>query len=247
MEANIPQQLSGRVAVITGAASGIGRAIALGFAAEGARVVAADINAEGLAEIESDAIAVVTADVTVDADVRRMFEVAVDRFGRADILFNNAGLAGHTRIEDLKDGEFERYVAIHLFGGLYGLRAGLKLMRAQGYGRVVNMISRGAESRNPGWASYAAAKSGLFALTRVAAAEGADAGILVNAMIPGPTRTSMNTGANLRAGDNLQDPEAVVPSALWLATLPADGPSGKVFWNMKEYPLFSPAGPAAHG
>jgi 3-oxoacyl-[acyl-carrier protein] reductase len=234
------------VAAITGAASGIGRAIALGFAAQGARVVAADINSEGLAEIDGENIATVQTDVTIDTDVQRMFDVGVERFGRVDILFNNAGLAGHTRIEDMKDGEFERYVAIHLFGGLYGLRAGLKLMRAQGYGRIVNMISRGAESQNPGWASYAAAKSGLFALTRVAAAECADVDIRVNAMIPGPTRTNMNVGANLRAGDSLQPPEAVVPSALWLATLPADGPTGKVFWNMKEYPLFGRPEPA-HG
>jgi len=234
-------RLTGRVAVITGAASGIGRAIALAFSAEGAKVVAADIDAGGLAEIESDNVVAATIDVTRDDDVRRMIETAAQRFGRIDVLFNNAGLAGHTRIEDMRNGEFESYVAVHLFGGLYGLRAGLRQMRTQGYGRVVNMISRGAESERPGWGSYAAAKAGLFALTRVAAAECADADILVNAMIPGPTSTAMNKAPNLQA------PEAVVPSALWLATLPAGGPSGKVFWNMKEYHLFGQAGASIDG
>lgn len=219
------------MAVITGAASGIGRAIALGFAAEGAQVIAADINDAGLSEIESERIAAVHTDVRRDADVRRLIDGAAERFGHVDILFNNAGLGGRTRIEDLPEGEFERFVATHLFGGLYGLRAGLAQMRRQGHGRVVNMVSRGAEARAPGWAAYGSAKAGLVALTRIAAAECADVDILVNAMIPGPTATGMNRGPGL------QDPQAVVPSALWLATLPPGGPSGKVFWNMKEYRL----------
>jgi NAD(P)-dependent dehydrogenase (short-subunit alcohol dehydrogenase family) len=226
------QRLAGKVAVITGAASGIGRAITLGFAAEGASVVASDINAAGLAEIEAANIAAVPADVTQDDDVRRLVGTAVERFGRLDILFNNAGVGGRTRIEAMPDGEFEHYAAVHLFGALYALRAALPVMRQQGYGRVVNTVSRGAEAQAPGWAAYGAAKAGLFALTRVAAAECADADILVNGMIPGPTLSGMNTGPGL------QPPEAVVPSALWLATLPAGGPSGKVFWNMKEYRLF---------
>lgn len=233
MEATIPnRQLEGRVAVITGAASGIGRAVALGFAAEGAKVLAADLDLHGLRAIESDHIAILATDVTRESEVQAMIDQAVARFGKIDILFNNAGIARHNRIEDMPEGEFEACVSVHLFGALYGLRAGLKAMRAQGYGRVVNMVSRGAESRQSSWASYAAAKAGLFALTRVAATEASDADILVNAMIPGPTLTAMNTGPDL------QPPEAVVPSALWLATLPAGGPSGRVFWNMQEYRLF---------
>ena len=225
--------ITDKVAVVTGAASGIGRAIAVGFAAEGAKVVAVDINAAGLAEIETDDIAIVTADVTREAAVRGAVQTALDRFGRIDVLFNNAGLGWTRRIEELADGDFERMVGVHLFGALYGLRAALPVMRAQGHGRIVNMLSRGAESVDGGWAAYAAAKAGLFALTRVAAAECDDVDILVNGMIPGPTLTGMMHGV-----PGLQQPEAVVPSALWLATLPADGPRGKVFWNMKEYRPF---------
>jgi 3-oxoacyl-[acyl-carrier protein] reductase len=228
--------LAGKVAVITGAASGIGRAISIGFAAEGASVVAADINVAGLAEIEGERILAVPTDVTREAEVQRLIQTACERFGRIDILFNNAGLGGNTRIESLADGEFEKVVSVHLFGGLYGLRAAMPVMRAQGYGRIVNMVSRGAEAAAPAWASYGAAKAGLFALTRIAASECRDVDILINGMIPGPTRTGMMT-----RGD-LQEPEAVVPSAIWMATLPTGGPTGKVFWNMKEHHLFQGAG-----
>jgi NAD(P)-dependent dehydrogenase (short-subunit alcohol dehydrogenase family) len=227
-------KLDGRVAVITGAASGIGRAIALGFAAEGAIVIAADINADGLEQIASDTVIAAPLDVTQDDSVRALAQDTAHRYGRIDILFNNAGLGGRWRIEELPDGAFERFLAVHLTGALYGLRAVLPIMRAQGYGRVVNMVSRGAEAAAPGWAAYGAAKAGLFELTRVAASECDGVDILVNGMIPGPTRTGMN-----QAQPGLQEPEAVVPSALWMATLPADGPRGKVFWNMQEYRLFT--------
>ena len=226
-------KLDGKVAVITGAASGIGRAIAVAFAAEGARVVGADLNAQGLRAIEGERIVAVPTDVTLESEVKSMVEMAVSRFGRIDVLFNNAGLGDYTPIESLEDGQFERIVRVHLFGGLYGLRAAMPVMRRQGHGRIVNTLSRGAETAAPCWAAYGSAKAGLFALTRVAAAECAGTDVLVNGMIPGPTRTGM------MKGEGLQEPEAVVPSALWLATLPAGGPSGKVFWNMQEYHLFA--------
>ena len=226
-------KLDGKVAVITGAASGIGRAIAVAFAAEGARVVGADLNAQGLRAIEGERIVAVPTDVTLEGEVKSMVEMAVSRFGRIDVLFNNAGLGDYTPIESLEDGQFERIVRVHLFGGLYGLRAAMPVMRRQGHGRIVNTLSRGAETAAPCWAAYGSAKAGLFALTRVAAAECAGTDVLVNGMIPGPTRTGM------MKGEGLQEPEAVVPSALWLATLPAGGPSGKAFWNMQEYHLFA--------
>jgi len=230
------QELAGKVVIVTGAASGIGRAIARAFAADGADVVAADVNAAGLAEIAGGAIVAAPTDVTDAAQVRELADTALQRFGRIDVLFNNAGLGWRRRIEEIEHGDFERMIAVHLFGAFHGLRAVLPAMRAQGYGRVVNTLSRGAEAHAPGWAAYGAAKAGLLALTRVAAAECEGVDILVNGMIPGPTRSGM------MSGPNLQEPEAVVPSARWLATLPAGGPSGKVFWNMKEYRLFAAEG-----
>lgn len=226
--------IDGKTVVITGAASGIGRALALGFARDGARVVATDINAAGLREIASDRIATLAVDVSNDDDVRRMIDFAQNDTGRVDVLFNNAGLGGAKVIEQIDDDMFERYIRVHLFGAYYGTRAAIKVMRQQGFGRIINTLSRHAGQRARGFAAYASAKAGMLALTRVTAAEVAGVDILVNGMIPGPTRSGMMTG------DNLQEPEAVYPGALWLAILPSGGPSGKVFWNRREIDLFAP-------
>ena len=224
--------LAGKTVLITGAASGIGRALAAGFAAAGADVVAADIDADGLSALDIPGCRAIEVDVASDQAVSRAVAFALEGRGRIDILFNNAGVGGRCGIEDLADGEFERMVRVHLFGGLYCLRAVMPIMRRQGYGRIINTLSRGAEASTPGWAAYGAAKAGLFALTRIAAAEMAGLDVLVNGMIPGPTHTGMNKGPGL------QEPEAVLPGAIWLASLPAGGPSGKVFWDRREYRLF---------
>ena len=226
--------IEGKTVVITGAASGIGRALALGFAGDGARVVATDVNAVGLREIAGARIATLVADVGRDDDVRKMIAFAQQTTGRVDVLFNNAGLGGAKVIEQIEDDMFERYIRVHLFGAYYGTRAALKVMRQQGFGRIVNTLSRHAGQRARGFSAYASAKAGMLALTRVTSAEVAGVDILVNGMIPGPTKSGM------MQGDNLQEPAAVYPGALWLATLPAGGPNGKVFWNKREIDLFAP-------
>jgi 3-hydroxybutyrate dehydrogenase len=225
--------IEGKTVVITGAASGIGRALALGFAGDGARVVATDINEVALSEIVSDRIATLAVDVGRDDDIKRMISFAQKTTGRVDVLFNNAGLGGAKPIEQIDDDMFERYIRVHLFGAYYGTRAALNVMRQQGFGRIVNTLSRHAGQRARGFAAYASAKAGMLALTRVTSAEVAGVDILVNGMIPGPTKSGM------MKGDNLQSPEAVYPGALWLATLPPGGPSGKVFWNRQEIDLFA--------
>jgi len=225
--------LSGRTIVITGAGSGIGRAFAEGFLEEGARVVAADIRTEGLAELESLGALTQKTDVSSREQVDALIERAIAKTGRIDVLFNNAGYGSRTRIEDLDPGEFERMIEVHVFGTVHGLRAALPHMRAAGYGRIINTLSRAAEISGPGDSAYSSAKAAIWALTRGAANETADVDILVNGLIPGPT----NTGIWGRDMPKLQPPSVVYPTARMLATLPADGPSGQVFWDELPYPL----------
>ena len=222
--------------VITGAASGIGRAWSEGFHREGNTVIAADINEVGLAELESQGVHTVTTDVTDANAVRNMIDMALDTSGRIDVLFNNAGVGIRTRIEDLSDGEFEHHVAIHLFGVVHGMRFAIPHMRKQGYGRIINTISRAAEFAAPLHSAYAAAKAGIWAASRSAAKEVEDANILINMLIPGPT----NTAIWRRDMPSLQKPEVTFPTAKMLATLPDDGPRATVFWDEKPYALFSP-------
>lgn len=228
--------LQGKTIVITGAASGLGRAWAEGFLAAGATVIAADIDAARLEDMGQKGARPLRVDVSDRSGVQSMIEYAFSETGRLDVLFNNAGVGSRTRIEDLVDDEFERIAAIHLFGTVHGMRFAIPLMRTQGHGRIVNTISRAAESGGPNNSAYAASKAAIWAATRSAAAEVRDADILINMLIPGPTNTAI-WGRDM---PGLQPPEASFPTARMLATFPAGGPSGKVFWNEKEYALFHP-------
>lgn len=229
--------LDGTTVVITGAASGLGRAFAEGFLAEGAKVVGTDIDEAGLAALGAQGALTSLCDVSIDADVRAMVELAVVETGRIDVLINNAGYASLTAVEDLADGEFERLIAVHLFGCIYGMRAAIPVMRAQGRGRIINVVSRAAEGRTAKTSAYAAAKAGIVAASRVAASEVADADILVNMLFPGPTNTAI-WGADM---PGMQSPDVVYPAARMLATLPKDGPTGEVFYRGEPYLMFDPA------
>ncbi len=224
--------LEGKTIVITGAGSGIGLACAEGFLAEGARVLGVDIEGERLEGLASKGAMTMTADVSQDPAMRAMVEKAVKETGRIDVLFNNAGMGSLTRVEDLKEGEFERMMAVHVFGAVYAMRAAVPHMRRQKYGRIITTISRGAEAT---WgAAYASAKAALWAVTRCLAQEVADDNILANSLIPGPTNTRI-FGQDM---PHLQPPQAVYPTVRMMATFPQGGPSGKVFFWEREYPMF---------
>ena len=228
--------LEDKTIVITGAASGLGRAWTEGFLKEGATVVAADINEKALGDLAGGKLHTIVTDVAREEQVKRMVAFAVERTGRIDVLFNNAGVAYQMTLEDAPDGAFEKHVAIHLFGCVNGMRAALPHMRRQNYGRIINTISRGAETDVPRTSAYAASKAAMWAASRVTAREVGDCDILVNLLVPGPTNTAI-WGIPV---PDLQPPEATYPTARMLATLPAGGPTGKVFWDEAEYPLFNP-------
>ena len=222
----------GQTILITGAASGLGRAWAEGFSADGAQVIAADINGKGLAKVP--AAMHLTIDVSKSAEVKQMVSDTVEKTGRIDALFNNAGLGFNKRLENSADGDFEHHVGVHLFAMVNAMRAAIPHMREQHYGRIVNTISRNAEYDAIGTSAYAAAKAAMWAASRVAAAELKETNILINTLIPGPTRTAI-WGKDMA---HFQDPSATYPTAKMLASLKKDGPSGKVFWNETEYHLF---------
>jgi NAD(P)-dependent dehydrogenase (short-subunit alcohol dehydrogenase family) len=233
-------ELGASTVVVTGAAGGIGRALAEGFLRDDARVVAVDVPAAAarLDELGGAGAVVVVGDVS-DPDVVESFvATAVSSTGRLDVLINNAGIGVQRPITDLGADEFERVLRVNLFGPFYGLRTALPVMREQGRGRVVNVISRHAELNPPGLAGYSASKAALWSLTRTAAQETKGSGILVNALIPGPTKTGLNPVAT-------QEPEAVYPTARMLATLPDDGPTGRCFWNLEEYRMYERPAPGA--
>lgn len=223
----------GKTVVITGAASGLGRAWSEGFNNEGALVIAADIDERGLASLAKGIKPVVT-DVSSKEDVFSLIDYAVEQTGKIDILFNNAGYGLPYKLEDYPSGEFEKLVAVHLFGTVYGMQAAIPVMRKQGFGRIINTISRHAETSAPKASAYAASKAAIWTVSRSTAEEVHGSGILVNMLIPGPT----NTGIWGKDMPQLQAAEVTFPTAKMLALCDDDGPSGRIFWDEKEYQLF---------
>jgi NAD(P)-dependent dehydrogenase (short-subunit alcohol dehydrogenase family) len=192
--AGIGRAMSGRVALVTGAAAGIGRAIAERFAAEGAAVMLSDVAAEAGAAAAAalgERAAFVAADVSREPDVEAMVAAAVARFGRLDVLVNNAGVGGFRPFEALTSPEWDRIVGVDLRGVYLGCRHALPHLRRSGRGVILNISSQSgleAQARNE---AYCAAKAGVILLTRSLARELGPEGIRVNCLCPGGTDTAL--------------------------------------------------------
>ncbi|MEU7404112.1 MULTISPECIES: SDR family NAD(P)-dependent oxidoreductase [unclassified Streptomyces] len=200
------QRFTDRTALVTGAGSGIGRAVALALAAEGAHVVVAgrareplDATAALIEEAGGKALAV-AADVTRPADVEALVTAAAEHFGSLDVAVNNAGVfRGGVPLAELSVEDWHTQLDINVTGMFLALRAEVRHMRAQpGGGTIVNIASTfGAHKRSPGATAYAASKAAVSALTRGAALDHIGDGVRVNAVSPGATATSMS----LRPGE----------------------------------------------
>lgn len=189
-----------KVVFVTGAASGIGKQIAESFLKNGAKVMFSDINQEALnntiTELQKkgyDCMSV-KCDVTKEEEINHAIDKTVEKYGRLDILINNAGLQHVSMIEDFPTDKFEFMIKIMLTAPFIATKKAFPIMKKQGFGRIINMASINGVIGFAGKAAYNSAKHGLIGLTKVATLEAADSGITVNALCPGYVDTPLVRG-----------------------------------------------------
>ena len=201
-----------KVVLITGAGSGLGQAATLQLAKEGAKLALVDLNESGLEETKKKVAEVapnvesllITANVANEQEVEHFVKQTFDKFGKIDGFFNNAGVEGKQNLtEDYGIDEFHKVVSINLNGVFYGMKYVLKVMKAQGYGTIVNTASVGGIRGVGNQSGYAASKHGVVGLTRNSAVEYGQFGISIKAIAPGAIMTPMVEGSLRQlGGDN---------------------------------------------
>jgi len=239
-------QLKGKVAVVTGAGRGIGRAVAIAYAGEGCAVCC-------LARTEPEVAATVSCindrdgmamqritDVTDYGAVEKSFATASDRFGGIDIVVVNAGVSSNATVEAGDPAEWQQVLHTNLVGAYHTAKAAISHLKARGGGKII-FIGSGLGHRGvSGTSAYACSKAGVWSLTRILAQELITENIAVNELIPGPVRTAINKQddeelrAQLGPNEWIKSPEEVAPMALFLATQPDGGPTAQSFSLMRR-------------
>jgi NAD(P)-dependent dehydrogenase (short-subunit alcohol dehydrogenase family) len=222
-------QLRGKVAIVTGASSGIGRAIAEAYAAEGAQTVLAARSGDKLEALagtirqRGGEALVAVSDVGHEHDVLDLFRRTIEAFGRVDILVNNAGTAARSATEELSLAEWQRVLDVNITGPFLCSREALKIMKRQGGGRIINIGSISARMPRPNSAPYTTTKFALEGLTRSLALDGRAHGIAVSIIHPGNALSGLWRGNEERARkEGVMPLEEVARIALLVATLPPE-------------------------
>ena len=242
-------RLKGKVAIVTGAGRGIGRAIALAYGQEGASVCCA---ARSVDQIRDTARQIdkghgrglaVETDVTDWDSVTRMGQTAVDELGGLDIIVVNAGVSldRGRKVEDSDIADWRATIEVNLMGAYYCAKAAIPHLRQRGAGKIITIGSGNGHRGRVGGSSYDSSKAALWMMTRILAQELWEYNISVNELIPGPVMTEMARGSLSRPGSPfiidsewVKQPEDVAPLALFLATQPDVGPTAQTFSMMRR-------------
>ena len=233
------QGLRGKVALITGAASGIGRATALLFAREGATVVIVDVNEDGGKGLEREIISsggtalFLAADASRDADCRRVTQLTVDRFGQIDVLFNNAGIIRRASVVELSEEDWDRVMDVNVKSIFLMCRQVIPIMARAGGGSIIHTASGWGLTGGPKAAAYCASKGAVVLLTKAMAVDHGPQNIRVNCICPGDTDTAMLRAEAQQLGEatdrflaeagrrplgRVGKPEEIAQAALFLAS-----------------------------
>jgi 3-oxoacyl-[acyl-carrier protein] reductase len=228
------QNLKDKVAIVTGASRGIGKAAALALVSQGAKVVvnyarsseAAEVTVQEITDAGGEAIAL-QADVSQSGEVDNLIKTTLDKFGRIDVLVNNAGITKDTLLLRMKPEQWQAVIDLNLTGVFLCTKAVSKIMLKQRSGRIINIASVAGQMGNPGQANYSAAKAGVIGFTKTVAKELANRGVTVNAVAPGFIETDMTH--DLKSDDIIKfiplgrygKPEEVAGTIRFLASDPA--------------------------
>ncbi len=205
-------ELSNKVGLVTGGASGLGKAICLVFAAKGADIIVADVDLVNAEQVAAAIRAMGRQSLAVKTDVSRRQDLedtvakAMGSFPRIDIWVNNAGIGSRAMLDEMSEEQWDKVLAINLKGTFLGTQAAAKIMKPQGSGRIINMSSRAGKGGSFGHINYASSKAGIIGLTKSAARELGKFNITVNALLPG----FIQTGLTKDLSNAIKTPEQIV-------------------------------------